>query len=84
MSFSLTDDYEFVIATAMSAPIPFDAKAVIQEIGWPQPKLAEEVGVDQSTVSLWYTKRSKPRGPAQRILLQVLDRVRAERKDDAA
>ncbi|KQS86956.1 helix-turn-helix domain-containing protein [Rhizobium sp. Leaf383] len=45
-----------------------DVKKLRDKLGMTQAQLASEVGVDQSTVSLWETRQSKPRGPALKVL----------------
>jgi DNA-binding transcriptional regulator YiaG len=42
-----------------------------EDLGMTQAQLAAEVGVDQSTVSLWETTETKPRGPALKLLAMI-------------
>lgn len=49
-----------------------DVKTIRDQLGLTQGQLAEAVGVTQSTVSLWETKTTLPRGPARKILLSLI------------
>jgi DNA-binding transcriptional regulator YiaG len=46
-----------------------------EDLGMTQAQLAAEVGVDQSTVSLWETTDTKPRGPALKLLAMIKARI---------
>jgi putative transcriptional regulator len=48
-----------------------DVKAIRETLGLTQAGLAEQVGVDQSTISNW-EKGQAPRGPARKILLSLI------------
>lgn len=52
--------------------VDLDVKAIRAELGWTQAQLADHLGVDQSTVSMWETGRLKPRGPARKLLEGLL------------
>lgn len=60
-----------------SMPIVFpmeneiDVKAIRDTLGLTQAGLAEQVGVDQSTISNW-EKGQAPRGPARKLLLSLI------------
>jgi DNA-binding transcriptional regulator YiaG len=45
-----------------------DVKALRERLKLTQAKLAEAVGVDQSTVSNWEKHVTVPRGPARKLL----------------
>lgn len=36
--------------------------------GWSQQALADKIGVDQGTISKWEMQRTKPSGPAKKML----------------
>lgn len=48
-----------------------DVKAIRDTLGLTQAGLAEQVGVDQSTISNWENGQT-PRGPARRLLLSLI------------
>lgn len=52
-----------------------DVKEIRARLGLTQAKLAEAVGVDQSTVSNW-ENGSPPRGPARKLLVKLAARKR--------
>lgn len=60
-----------------------DIKAIRSDLGLTQAKLAEEVGVDQSTISNWENGQT-PRGPARRVLLTLVEAAKANRAESAA
>lgn len=45
-----------------------DVRKLRDKLRMTQAQLASEIGVDQSTVSLWETGHSRPRGPALKLL----------------
>lgn len=51
-----------------------DVKAIRSRFGVTQTRLAEVVGVDQSTVSGWESGATSPRGPARKVLLSLTER----------
>lgn len=57
-----------------------DVPALRAELSVSQAQLAELLGLDQSTVSLWETGKTKPSGSA-RLLMQ---RLLADHRQDAA
>ena len=50
---------------------PIDVKALRERLNLTQAKLAEVVGVDQSTVSNWEKQVTVPRGPARKLLQSI-------------
>jgi len=50
-----------------------------KSLGITQAELARAMGVNQSSVSLWERQKRLPRGPAQRVLRQVLDELSKRR-----
>lgn len=48
-----------------------NVKTLRDDLDMTQAQLAAEVGVDQSTVSLWETTGTTPRGPALKLLAQL-------------
>lgn len=59
-----------------------DVKAIRSDLGLTQAQLAEEVGVDQSTISNW-EKGQTPRGPARRVLLTLVEAAKAQNPEAA-
>lgn len=53
-----------------AAELIIDAR---EKRGWSQQMLGDHVGVDQATISRWERRKSKPRGPALRILAALKD-----------
>lgn len=53
-----------------------DIKAEREALGISQAELAKAIGVDQSSVSLWERQKRLPRGPALKVLMQVLADLR--------
>lgn len=49
-------------------------KKLREDLRMTQSQLASELGVDQSTVSLWETTDTKPRGPALKLLAMLGER----------
>lgn len=45
-----------------------NVKKLREDLKLTQAQLAEQIGVDQSTISLWETGETTPRGPASRLL----------------
>ncbi|MBN9028893.1 MAG: hypothetical protein BGO05_18545 [Rhizobiales bacterium 63-7] len=60
----------------MSMTHELDVKKLREALKMTQAQLAAEVGVDQSTVSLWETTTSKPRGPARKLLDMLASKKR--------
>lgn len=60
----------------MSDDSQIDVSAIRQELGLSQSDFGEKVGVDQSTVSLWETGKTEPRGPARNWMLKLLEQHR--------
>lgn len=54
-----------------------DVKALRLSLGWTQAQLASELGVNQSTVSLWEAG-AHPRGPALKLLQTLTPQEAAE------
>jgi transcriptional regulator with XRE-family HTH domain len=50
---------------------PEAIKALRERRGWSQHQLAEEIGVDQATVSR-IENGAKPRGPVEKLLTQMM------------
>lgn len=48
-----------------------NVKKLRDDLKMTQAQLADEVGVDQSTVSLWETSETTPRGPALKLLAML-------------
>jgi DNA-binding transcriptional regulator YiaG len=48
-----------------------NVKKLRDDLKMTQAQLAAEVGVDQSTVSLWETTDTTPRGPALKLLAML-------------
>jgi DNA-binding transcriptional regulator YiaG len=48
-----------------------NVKKLREDLRMTQVQLAAEVGVDQSTVSLWETGETTPRGPALKLLTML-------------
>ncbi len=48
-----------------------NVKELRERLKMTQVELATEVGVDQSTVSLWETSNTTPRGPALKLLAML-------------
>lgn len=48
-----------------------NVKKLREDLKLTQAQLGGEVGVDQSTVSLWETTETTPRGPALKLLLML-------------
>lgn len=48
-----------------------NVKALRERLNATQRQIADAVDVDQSTVSDWETGRSRPRGPAKKLLLSL-------------
>jgi DNA-binding transcriptional regulator YiaG len=67
------------LIASMSDDFPVDVAAIRQELGLSQAAFGEKVGVDQSTVSLWETGKSDPRGPARNWMLKLLQEHRESR-----
>ena len=63
---------------------PIDVKALRDRLGLTQAKLAEEVGVDQSTVSNWEKQVTVPRGPARKLLHSLAERPDLHPSADAS
>lgn len=66
-------------------------KAIRKEIhelleltGWSQVHLAREVGVHESTVSLWISGDREPGGPAKRLIRELLAQARASTEKQLA
>lgn len=76
MGGSLTNRNELVIVSVMADDL--DVLAIRTELGVSQYKLADLLGVDQSTISYWETGKMKPGGPA-RLLMQRLVEEHRER-----
>lgn len=51
---------------------PEEIKSLRSRRGWSQHQLAEELGVDQATVSRTENGVAKPRGPVEKLLMQML------------
>lgn len=49
-------------------------RLAMKALGFNQPRLADELGVDQGTVSKWINGKSNPSGP----VLKLIDRMLAE------
>lgn len=61
-----------------------DVAAIRAEMGLSQAGLAKKMEIDQSSVSLWESGKTTPRGPARLILLHLLDEHRQRAGQDAA
>lgn len=57
-----------------------DVRAIRKDLDLTQVELAHEMGVDQSTVSNWEQGHTSLRGPALRILLQLVAAKKAKTK----
>lgn len=63
--------------------MPDDIRDLRTRLGWSQKRLAEHLGVDQSTVSNWETSGKPVRAPIAKLLLHVAA-AHAERPGGAA
>jgi DNA-binding transcriptional regulator YiaG len=61
---------------------PIDIAAVRSELQLSQAAFAERLQVDQSTVSLWETGKTKPGGPARQMIRQMLEQHRGRSDRD--
>lgn len=59
-----------------------DIKAIRKIFGITQGELAQRLGVEQSTVSMWESDKRAPSGIAQRMLAQVCKDLINERYGD--
>jgi len=50
-----------------------DIKALREQLGLTQAGLADRIGVDQGTVSNWEKGKTKPSGPARRIMASLAE-----------
>lgn len=57
-----------------------DVRKLREGLGMTQAALAAEVGVDQSTVSLWETSETKPRGPALKLLAMLSSKAARKKR----
>lgn len=55
-----------------------DVAAIRAELGLSQAAFAEHMHVDQSSVSLWETGGTTPRGPARQWMLKLLEDHRSK------
>lgn len=62
----------------------FDVAAIRNELGLSQAAFAQLLQVDQSSVSLWETKKTKPGGPARQVMLNLLFEHRRDHASRAA
>ncbi|MGB3814009.1 MAG: helix-turn-helix transcriptional regulator [Shinella sp.] len=49
-----------------------DIKTAMETLGMNQPRLAEELGVDQGTVSKWINGKANPSGPVLKLVGRLL------------
>lgn len=61
-------------------PHDIDIKKLRADLGMTQAELGEQVGVDQSTVSLWETTSTTPRGPARKLLAMLAVKVASKKR----
>ncbi len=47
-------------------------KAAMKTLGLNQPRFAEEIGVDQGTVSKWINGKANPSGPVLKLIERML------------
>lgn len=57
-----------------------DIRKLRKDLSMSQAKLAAEVGVDQSTVSLWERDKITPRGPALTVLAGLANKVERQKR----
>jgi DNA-binding transcriptional regulator YiaG len=55
-------------------------KAAMETLGMNQPRFADELGVDQGTVSKWINGKANPSGP----VMKLIDRLVSEHTSEAA
>lgn len=53
-----------------------DVKTIREALKMTQAQLAEELGVDQSTISNWEKSEQLPRGPARKLLVSLAESVK--------
>lgn len=56
-----------------------DIRKFRKDIGWSQEKLADELGVDRSSVSRWENNKSSLRRPVIKVLEQLIGDIKKGR-----
>lgn len=51
-------------------------KQIRKALGWSQAEFAENLGVNQSTVSHWEQGLRNPTGPAERLIQQLSGKIK--------
>lgn len=68
----------------MPPPMSKEILEILKLKGWTQKQLADELGVHEATVFYWVDGGRKPGGPARKLIVQALERARAESRRQPA
>lgn len=70
-------NFDILASEHCELPDPAQARFLREMAQVTQRELADAIGVNHSTVSLWESGKRRPRGPAARLYLLALERLTA-------